>query len=170
MQAACNSFGGFVLTDHGVDLQNIIKLGHQFFELPIAVKEKYNLQHYGAKWRGYMPIGVERSVNGTPRDYKEGLCMGDEHSPLDARIGAPTFGSNVFSDLELPEMRPEYIRHHEQMKSLGNKTMGILSKSLGLSQDHLESHVTKNDPVILPRMFRYPPKVDEDDSLSEDEH
>jgi isopenicillin N synthase-like dioxygenase len=28
----------------------------------------------------------------------------------------------------------------------------------------------KNDPVILPRMFRYPPKVDEDDSLSEDEH
>jgi isopenicillin N synthase-like dioxygenase len=162
-ESACTKFGGFVLTDHGIPtelLDDVLSNGHSFFDLPDETKEKYNLQKYGAKWRGYMPVGGERSVHGTLVDFKEGLYLGDEHSPDDPMVkaGLPTFGSNVFANAELPGMRPLFQDYHERMKTLGNQMMDILSESLGLETNYLQDHVTQHDPVILPRMFRYLPQ------------
>jgi isopenicillin N synthase-like dioxygenase/HD superfamily phosphodiesterase len=160
---ACSTIGGFVLTDHGIPtelLDSILKTGHSFFELPEDVKQHYNLQKYGAKWRGYMPVGGERSVHGTRMDYKEGLYMGDEHSPEDPKVKAsmPTFGSNVYADEELPEMRPLFHDYHKHMTALGNQMMDTLSDALGLETSYLQTYITQKDPVILPRMFRYLPQ------------
>lgn len=67
VEKACSSWGAFSLIDHSIDadlLQQDLQTGHEFFQLPEKTKEKYNLQRQGAKWRGYMPAGGERSVRG----------------------------------------------------------------------------------------------------------
>lgn len=103
---------------------------------------------------------------GTPLDYKEGLYIGDEHYAENDKVKAniPTFGSNVFPDVELPEMRALFTQYHKRMTKLGNNMMDLLSQSLDLDSAFLQSHVTKHNPVILPRMFRYPQQNTADSS------
>lgn len=160
---ACTTIGGFVLIDHDIPttlLDAVLATGHAFFDLSIEKKQKYNLQKYGAKWRGYMPLGGEYSEVGTMMDMKEGLYMGDDHSAENAMVKAnmPTFGSNVFPDAELPDMRALFTQYHKRMTELGDNMMDLLSQSLGLDAAFLQTHVTKHNPVILSRMFRYPGK------------
>ena len=155
IELACLTWGTFVLTDHDIPsllLSEVKSLGHEFFILPLAPKQKYNLQQHGTKWRGYMPLAGEWLVKGVIRDFKEGLYMGDDHAPSDPHLGLPTFGSNVFPDEEIPRMRPIFTKYHARMKDLGNKMMCILSLTLGLNEDCLETHVTRQEPVILPCM------------------
>mmetsp|Transcript_37275 Transcript_37275/g.88017 ORF Transcript_37275/g.88017 Transcript_37275/m.88017 type:complete len:516 (+) Transcript_37275:388-1935(+) len=84
--------------------------------------------------------------------------MGDEHPADHPKMGLPTFGANVFP-AEVPGMAELFLDYHAQMKGLGNKIMRIMGQALDLpSEDYIETHVTCNDPVILPRMFRYPPQ------------
>lgn len=163
IKRACTTIGGFVLIDHGIPttfLGQVLATGHAFFALSDEKKDKYNLHKYGAKWRGYMPLGGERSEDGTLVDIKDGLYMGDEHSAENelAKANMPTFGSNVFPDAEIPEMRALLTQYHKRMKHLGDNMMDLLSQSLGLDATFLQTHVTKHNPVILPRMFRYPPQ------------
>lgn len=158
---ACSSWGCFVAVDNGLDphlLQQVLSLGHKFFDLDEATKAKYNLKNFSTKWRGYMPRGGERSVGGTLTDQKEGFYMGDEHPATHPRVlqNVPTYGSNVFP-AEVPEMKEVFLKHNQAMKQLGDKMMSILSLGLGLDPDYLEYNVTMHEPVILPRMFRYFP-------------
>lgn len=60
-------------------------------------------------------------------------------------------------------MRPVFAEYHATMKDLGNKIMRLLSLSLDLEEDYLETHVTRKEPVVLPRMFRYLPQSQEND-------
>ena len=157
---ACSTWGAFVLTDHGIPaslLKHVLETSHAFFQLPQASKEKYHLKKQGAKWRGYMPLGGERSCQGTVMDWKEGLYLGDDHAENHPLLGLPTFGSNVYPDEELPLMKPLFIEYHKQMKQLGNDVMQVLSLGLGLSRHSIQDKVTLGDPIILPRVFYYPP-------------
>ncbi|CAB9513633.1 Probable iron/ascorbate oxidoreductase DDB_G0283291 [Seminavis robusta] len=159
--SACSTWGGFVLVHHGLDsalLDQVLTLGHQFFDLPLEIKEKYNLQLHGAKWRGYMPYGGERSCGGQQEDAKEGLYLGDEHPSDHPQLGLPTFGSNVFPNEEIPAMKDVYVEYHKQMKELGNRMMRVLATGLELPEDTIEQNVTQYDPVILPRAFSYKPQ------------
>ena len=161
---ACRDWGAFVAVGHGIDpalLDEAIKAGHAFFDLPAATKEKYNLTRNGARWRGYMPLGGERSENGTLVDFKEGLYLGEDHNARDPRVlaGLPTFGTNVLPDDELPTMRGLMGRCLDEMRLLGDQCMDHLSTALGLEETYLRDHVTEHSPVVLPRLFRYPPQL-----------
>ena len=163
LRAACSEFGVFIAINHGIDralLDSALDVGHRFFDLPLHVKQCYSLVNNGTRWRGYMAQGGERSEGGTRVDAKEGLYLGEEHAPNDPRVlaGLPTFGSNVLPDKELPEMREIMSRCMKEMKGLGDRVMDGLSLALGLEPSYLQDHVTERDPVILPRLFRYPPQ------------
>ena len=173
---ACSTWGVFVLTDTPVDAalkDQVLKVGHDFFQLPPDVKDSYNLQRFGARWRGYMPYGGENSAVGTTVDRKEGLYLGAEDPPDHPRVLAklPTFGANVLPDSELPHMRELLDEYHSQMTDLGNQMMDLLSAGLGLEESYLKNHVTCHDPVVLPRMFRYFPSTTDlpcvDDGMKE---
>lgn len=158
--SACSTYGAFVVTDHDIPSQlcnEVLKKGHDFFDLPQAEKEKYHLSQYGASWRGFMPFGGERSLNGEKIDFKEGMYMGEEHTPSHPNIGLPTFGRNVFPK-EISGMRELYLEYHKQMTNLGNEMMRLLSKSLGLKENSIAENITENNPIILPRMFSYFPQ------------
>ena len=161
IRRACASWGAFVLTDHGLDeglLDEIVKTGHTFFDLPMEIKRKYDLQKHGTKCRGYMPFGGEKTMKAKIQDFQEGLYMGDEHKADDPQFGQPSFGSNVYPDEEIPHMKQLFNEYHKKMKALGNRMMNILSLGLSLPEDCIQDAVTNHNPVILPRMFRYPPQ------------
>lgn len=109
-----------------------------------------------------MSYGGECSLRGKTIDRKESLYMGDEHGPNHGNLGLPTFGSNVFPDRELPEMRSLYITYNDAMKDLGNRMMRILSLALDLPEGCIEDIVTEHDPIILPRLVHYFPRENDD--------
>ncbi|KAK3275430.1 hypothetical protein CYMTET_16441 [Cymbomonas tetramitiformis] len=160
---ALSTWGAFVCTGHGVDsklCEDVFRTGYQFFNLPQDVKDKYNLKLGGARWRGYMPIGGERSLQGRIEDFKEGLYLGEDHSPNNPHCLAkdPTWGANLLPDDELPQMRDLMLRYTEEVKRLGDRMMDLISLSLGLSEKYIQEHVTERDAIALVRMFHYPPQ------------
>jgi polar amino acid transport system ATP-binding protein len=117
-----------------------------------------------------MRKGGERSVGGKFIDLKEGLYMGAEDPPDHPNVLAklPTFGRNVFPDKLMPEMRALMTCYHNAMTELGNSMMRILALGLDLEADYLLQNITCNNPVVLPRMFRYPRVTEEKNCLSKD--
>ena len=110
IDAALRSWGGFVCTGHSIDPELLLamqEVSRKFFALPQDLKDAVHLRHAGAQWRGYMPMGGERSEGGTLMDHKEGLYCGDEHDPNEPRCLAklPTWGQNLLPDEALPSMR-----------------------------------------------------------------
>ena len=162
MRTACEEWGCFVAVHHGIEvelLQQTLQVGHAFFNLPDEVKRKYDLRNFGPRWRGYMPFGGETSLQGTKVDAKEGLYLGAEHDPRSPRVlaGLPTWGANVLPDEELPEMRGIVESALKALQALGDRCMNLLSVGLGLPAQHLQDQITEHEPVVLPRIFRYPP-------------
>ena len=159
VRAACSSWGAFVATGHGVPLQlldQVLAAGHSFFDLPLEVKQRLCLTQQGTSWRGYMALGGESSEQGARVDHKEGLYLGAEHADTDPRVlaGLPTFGRNVLPDAELPGMRGLVASWVGEMRGLGDRVMQLLSLGLGLEPAYIGDHVTRGEPVLLPRMFR----------------
>ena len=160
---ACREWGCFVGVNHGIPdhvLEDLKREGHKCFDLPHEIKQRYNLTEQGTSWRGWMPIGGEFSNKGKKEDFKEGWYLGEEHSEADLGVqkGWPTFGKNVMPDEELPHMREVMRKALQSMQTLGDRVMDYLSLSLGLDENYLQEHITQRKPVVLPRMFRYPPQ------------
>jgi isopenicillin N synthase-like dioxygenase len=79
LAAACETFGFFYLTGHGVSRASLEVLeaeSRAFFGLPIEEKMKIAMVHGGRAWRGYFPTGGELT-SGRP-DLKEGVYFGTE--------------------------------------------------------------------------------------------
>ena len=162
IDAALRSWGGFVCTGHSIDPELLLamqEVSRKFFALPQDVKDAVHLRHAGAQWRGYMPMGGERSEGGTLMDHKEGLYCGDEHDPNGPRCLAklPTWGQNLLPDEALPSMRGVLQRYTAAVKGLGDRMMDLISIALGLDEKYIQTHVTQNDAISLVRIFHYPP-------------
>lgn len=154
---ACRDDGFFYVVGHGVDeqLQNELeRLSHQFFALPLEDKLAIRMELGGRAWRGYFPVGDELT-SGEP-DGKEGLYFGSELATNDPRVVArrPLHGRNLFPNLAgFADVVLEYLA---QMTRLGHDIMRGLALSLQLQEDYFAEHYTA-DPTILFRIFHYPP-------------
>jgi isopenicillin N synthase-like dioxygenase len=117
------------------------------------------MEHGGPAWRGWFPLGGELT-SGTPDD-KEGFYVGAELAADDARVraGTPLHGPNIFP-AELPELGPTFLAYLDAMTGLGHALMRGLALGLGLDGGWFADNLTA-DPLILFRIFRYPP-VDPD--------
>ena len=156
---ACRQVGFFYVTGHGVDeglQQRLEAAAHGFFALPEADKAAIAMAHGGRAWRGWFPLGGELT-SGRP-DRKEGLYLGEELGPDDPRVqaGVPLHGPNLFPS-QVPELRPLVLEHLAAMTSLGHALLRGLALGLGLDAGWFEDHLTR-DPLILFRIFRYPPE------------
>lgn len=98
---ACDTYGFFYLTGHGVTLNVLAELEEQsraFFALPLAEKMTIAMAHGGRAWRGYFPVGGELT-SGKP-DLKEGLYLGVDLPTDDPRVvaGLPMHGANLWPE------------------------------------------------------------------------
>lgn len=154
---ACRQYGFFYIIGHGVDevLQaRLEQLSRQFFAQDLATKQAIRMELGGRAWRGYFPVGGELT-SGKP-DQKEGIYFGselaDDHPMV--QTGAPMHGRNLFP--AIPQFRETILDYMNALTQLGHTLMSGIALSLGLDADYFSDRYT-TDPLILFRIFNYPP-------------
>lgn len=157
---ACRELGFFYVVGHGVDvgaLERLDAAGRALFALPEDVKDRVAMRHAGRAWRGWFPLHGELT-SGVP-DGKEGCYFGAELGADDPRVrrGLPLHGANLFPP-ELPELRTAVLEHVDAMTALGQAVLRGMAIGLGLPPAWFEEHLTA-DPLVLFRIFRYPPQL-----------
>ena len=163
IRQACQTWGFFYISGHGIDLQmqqDLEQLSHDFFAQDLATKLQIRMELGGRAWRGYFPVGDELT-SGKP-DQKEGIYFGSEleaSHPL-VRAGIPLHGANLFPNT--PLLRQTVLAYMDAMTQLGHTLMAGIALSLELEETYFRDRYT-TDPLILFRIFNYPPNVRTDE-------
>ena len=155
---ACTETGFFYVTGHGVDptlRARLEELARAFFALDEDEKSEIAMARSGVAWRGWFPVGAELTA-GVP-DRKEGLYFGTELDASDPRVRArrPLHGPNLFP-ARPRGLRPAVTDYMAQLARLGQAVLGAMALALGLDRHWFAEGLTA-DPVLLLRIFRYPP-------------
>jgi isopenicillin N synthase-like dioxygenase len=164
LDRACREHGFFYVSGHGVseELQDRLdRAARDFFALPEAEKAEIGMARGGKAWRGWFPFEGELT-SGRP-DRKEGLYLGAEVGPDHPQVqsGTPLHGANLFP-AHVPDLRAAVLEYLEAMTVLGHTLMRGLALALGLDPGWFDEHLTA-DPLILFRIFRYPPEAGVDE-------
>ena len=165
IDAACRSVGFFSVVGHGVDADRARQLdaaARAFFARPDDEKAGIAMARGGRAWRGWFPLGGELT-SGRP-DRKEGIYFGAELPP-DER---PLHGPNQYP-AALPELRAVLLPYLDAMTELGHRIMRNVALGLGLEDGWFDDHLT-HDPLVLFRIFRYPPEEAPDANWGVAEH
>jgi isopenicillin N synthase-like dioxygenase len=152
MDAACRKFGFFAIRNHGVsnDLRtSLLGAAADFFGRSKEEKEQVSLDHGGAAWRGWFPLGGELT-SGVP-DLKEGYYFGRD-LPVDPR---PMHGPNIWPT-EPASLEPLVSEWMAMMEPLAQRVLSMMAEGLGLNAGFFRNDLTA-DPTPLFRIFRYPP-------------
>ena len=160
IRRACRDCGFFYISGHGVSETLLARLEQQsqaFFALPLEQKLAIRMARGGRAWRGYFPIGAELTSN--KPDQKEGLYFGielaDDHPKVAART--PLHGRNLFPE-EIPGFRETVLEYINMATRIGHALMVGVALSLGLDESYFDARYT-HDPLVLFRIFRYPPRA-----------
>ncbi|HKY15382.1 MAG TPA: 2-oxoglutarate and iron-dependent oxygenase domain-containing protein [Microthrixaceae bacterium] len=152
LDRACRELGFFVIVGHGVEgIDRLDALAREFFALGEEEKDEVSMARGGRAWRGWFPLGGE--LTSGVADQKEGYYFGAE-GPSDGRL---LHGPNLFP------ARPAGLadavhRHMDQMTRLGRRLVELIEEGAGWAPDSLTRLVV--DPVVLFRIFSYPPTAD----------
>jgi len=155
---ACRDCGFFYIVGHGVDEHLQLRLeevSQQFFARDLETKLQISMSHGGKAWRGYFPVGGELT-SGKP-DLKEGIYFGaelKEDHPL-VKAGTPMHGPNLFPP-NMPQFREIVVDYMAAMTRVGHSLMAAIALSLGVEESYFADRYT-SDPLILFRIFNYPP-------------
>ncbi|ABA24606.1 2OG-Fe(II) oxygenase [Trichormus variabilis ATCC 29413] len=171
IKQACQDYGFFYIVGHGVDEQLQTQLEHlsqEFFAQDQETKLKISMALGGRAWRGYFPVGNELT-SGRP-DLKEGIYFGSElkdNHPL-VKAGTPMHGRNLFPS-NIPQFRETVLEYIDSMTKLGHILMAGIALSLDLDKSYFAERYTK-DPLILFRIFNYPPNLGSQSEWGVGEH
>ena len=156
---ACRAWGFFYIVGHGVDehlQRRLEEVSRQFFAQDLETKLEIKMSLGDRAWRGYFPVGGELT-SGKP-DLKEGIYIGaeleDDHALVIA--GTPLHGPNPFP-ADIPQFRETALAYMAAMTTLGHSLMAGIALSLGLEESYFFNRYT-SDPLILFRIFNYPPQ------------
>lgn len=164
IRRACRDCGFFYIAGHGVPEELQVRLERQsraFFAQPLERKLAIRMALGGRAWRGYFPVGGELT-RGKP-DHKEGVYfgveLGDDHPKVAS--GTPLHGRNLFP-AGVPGFRETVLEYMDAMTRVGHRVMEGIALSLGLDDSYFRERYT-NDPLVLFRIFNYPPTSAERD-------
>lgn len=161
IHAACRDLGFFYVVGHDVEpglLERLDNLSRDFFALSESEKEQISMTKGGRAWRGWFGVGTELT-SGVP-DMKEGIYFGAEHAsdhPL-VEARALLHGPNLFPERPA-ELRDVVGRYMDAMADLAQQILRGIGIALGIGGSWFEENLT-SDPVVLFRIFRYPPLLD----------
>ena len=168
--SACREHGFFYVVGHGVpdETQDRLEaLARRFFAQDLEQKMKIRMELGGRAWRGYFPVRGELT-SGKP-DLKEGLYFGTELGDDDPRVraGLPMHGRNLFPDI--PGFGDAVLAYIAAVTRVGHALMKGIALSLGLPPDYFAARYT-GDPLVLFRIFHYPPAAPRTDDWGVGEH
>ena len=171
IDSACRDLGFFVISGHGIDPQlrrDLDEASREFFALPDETKSAIAMPRAGLAWRGWFPVGGELT-SGHP-DQKEGIYFGEEHRAdhPGVRDGRPLHGANLFP--QQPErLRVLVLDYLDAMTTLGQRVLEAVALGLGLPREWFRAQLTA-DPIVLFRIFHYPPSAPTTDDWGVGEH
>ncbi|MBO0720734.1 MAG: isopenicillin N synthase family oxygenase, partial [Blastocatellia bacterium] len=158
---ACRDYGFFYVSGHAIDeglQQRLESVSRQFFSQDLETKLEIGMSLAGRAWRGYFPVGGELT-SGRP-DRKEGIYFGaelpDDHPLVEA--GVPLHGRNLFPR-KIALFRETVLDYMDALTKLGHRLMAGIALSLDLEEKYFADRYTA-DPLILFRIFNYPPFQD----------
>jgi isopenicillin N synthase-like dioxygenase len=168
---ACRDTGFFSVVGHGVPIAlqaRLESLAREFFALPDEEKSTIAMAHGGRAWRGWFPVGGE--LTSDVPDMKEGLYFGQELAPDDPRVraGVPLHGPNQFP-ARPAALRETVLEYIDALTGLGHIVLAAISRALGLDDQWFDRHLTA-DPIVLFRIFHYPPLPEGAEQWSVGEH
>ncbi|GIV32592.1 MAG: iron/ascorbate oxidoreductase [Chitinophagales bacterium] len=171
IREACMEHGFFYIRGHQVSatLQDALEhFSQTFFALDEKEKMQIAMHKGGRAWRGYFPIGGELT-SGKP-DWKEGLYFGTELPPQDERVqrNLPLHGQNLFPERPA-ELKSVVLEYMHAVTQVGHAVMRGIALSLDLAHDYFYRKYT-SDPLILFRIFHYPPQQHADALWGVGEH
>lgn len=161
LDTACRDHGFFIVTGHGLDpalRADLESVSHEFFALEPDEKSRISMARGGRAWRGWFPPGDELT-SGRP-DAKEGIYFGADLSADDPRVvtGTPLHGPNLWPDRP-GRMREVVTEWMSEMDRVARSVLRGLAIGLGLRAGWFDQNLTA-DPVVLFRIFHYPPVGD----------
>lgn len=165
IHSACRDYGFFYLNISSyvdpAEPEYLMDLGHRFFALPQAEKDKYHLYNEDGA-RGYARL-KENITNGKA-DNHEGL---DLYKPVDDPDKMkPVWGTNQWPE-NPSDFREKFEIWVEKMKKLGEIVMRAMAMGLGMTEDEwldLKSKVDNSFWVM--RIIGYPPLPNDHDGFS----
>lgn len=146
-------YGFVVLNPHAFDFELVsdcYQVFKQFFELPIEIKQQYNINDGGR--RGYVPKLQEHAKNNRHPDLKEFWHTGRDlpaNHPLYAE-----YGENL-SPQEIPNFSHLTNALYRQLDQTAMTMFRSLATALDVPTDYFEQ-ITKDGNSIL-RAIHYPP-------------
>jgi isopenicillin N synthase-like dioxygenase len=169
--AACQSYGFFYVSGHGVPdglLARLDAASRAFFAFPEVEKLQIAMDRGGRAWRGFFPVGDELT-SGRP-DLKEGVYFGTELAADDPRVraGVPLHGPNLFPH-QVPDLREAVLSYLDALTGVAQSVLRGVALSLGLDQEYFATSYTA-EPTVLFRIFHYPPQPPDDDGWGVGEH
>lgn len=171
IDAACRDTGFFVIAGHGVDPQlrrGLDTAAREFFALDEEEKGRLAMARAGRAWRGWFPVGGELT-SGRP-DLKEGIYFGAEHPPDHPGVvaGRPLHGANLFPQRPAA-LGPLVHDYMAALTVLGQRVLRAIAVALELPATWFAEHLTA-DPVVLFRIFHYPPATPSAEDWGVGEH
>jgi isopenicillin N synthase-like dioxygenase len=161
---ACREIGFFYVANHGVPQALIdaqFDCSRRFYALPAEQKLAIHMKK-SPSTAGYEPVGgqildsQDPTAEKAPPDLKESFyCameLPDEHPWAQKRIRG--FGHNQWPR-GLPGFREQTLEYQAAMRSLGNRVLAVLARSLELPANHIEPFYDM--PGTTLRLLRYPP-------------
>ncbi len=168
---ACRATGFFYIVGHGVPNEAIDRLdglAREFFALDDAEKGRIAMGHGGRAWRGWFPLDGELT-SGRP-DRKEGLYLGQELPAADPRVvaGVPLHGPNLFP-ARPAGLKDAVLGYMAAVTEVGHNLLKAFALALDLDADWFARTLTA-DPLVLFRIFHYPPLPAGDERWSVGQH
>ena len=151
---ALENIGFFAITNHGVDadlIQKAYQVAQQFFELPDAVKQRYELPELHGQ-RGFTSFGKEHAKDHPFPDLKEFW-----HTGRSLPTGHPltTIYPNNVSVAEVPEFDSVIAQLYGQLEACAATLLQACALYLGEPQTFLSDMIQDGDTIL--RLIHYPP-------------
>ncbi|SFJ69695.1 isopenicillin N synthase family dioxygenase [Myroides guanonis] len=144
---------GHFLNDELV--KNLYQEVRNFFELPLTIKEKYEIPGIGGQ-RGYVSFGKEHAKGRKEGDLKEFWHFGQyvENNPKLEN----EYPKNV-EVLELPNFNRTGKEAYQMLEKTGVYVLRALALYLGLDEFYFDSFVKNGNSILRP--IHYPPIKEE---------
>ena len=150
---------GFVaLKGHFLDDQLVANLYQEvrnFFDLPLAIKEKYEIPGIGGQ-RGYVSFGKEHAKGRSAGDLKEFWHFG-QYVDSDSKY-AQEYPENV-TVTELPSFNSTGKEAYEMLEKTGIYMLRALALYIGLDEFYFDHYIQQGNSILRP--IHYPPITDE---------
>ncbi|MBB4119162.1 isopenicillin N synthase-like dioxygenase [Mesonia hippocampi] len=131
--------------------EELYKEVKSFFDLPLATKEKYEIEGLGGQ-RGYISFGKEHAKGKKEGDLKEFWHFGqepDEHANL-----IEEYPENV-QVKELPNFNKTGMEAYRELEKTGIYVLRALALYIGLDEHYFDHWASNGNSILRP--IHYPP-------------